>query len=369
MSNSRGADTALGRAARWRALAGQPELRTDLVQVVKTVVAAVVAWVVAVRVLHLEQPFLAPWAALLTVHATVYRTFWRGAQSVAATFLGIVLSYVAVSLLGFGALSLALALLAGLLLARTPLIRTEGVTVATTALFVLTAGQGDQEVLLVDRFLDTLVGVGVGIVINILVVPPLDDRVAERALDRANRLLGGLLEQIAHDLRTDVSDAVSSGWIEESRRVDAVIDQAEQHLRFTSETHWANLRRHRSRHTTDVETAYVVLARLEEGVAQTRMIARVIHESVIEAHAWDEEFRERWTELLGQVGQRVADPAGEVADTRSTLDRLTRDMSGERLPDLHWPVYGSLITALLTIVAIVDDVASSSTGGLRPGHE
>ena len=44
-------------------------------QLVKTVVAAVVAWVLAASTLDLPQPFLAPWSALLVVHATVYRTF------------------------------------------------------------------------------------------------------------------------------------------------------------------------------------------------------------------------------------------------------------------------------------------------------
>jgi len=50
-----------------------PVLWTNVSQVVKTVAAAVLAWVLAADVLGLAQPFLAPWAALLTVHATVYR--------------------------------------------------------------------------------------------------------------------------------------------------------------------------------------------------------------------------------------------------------------------------------------------------------
>ena len=49
---------------------------------VKAAGAAVLAWVLAKSVFGLAQPFLAPWAALLTVHATVYRTFARGAQQV-----------------------------------------------------------------------------------------------------------------------------------------------------------------------------------------------------------------------------------------------------------------------------------------------
>ena len=62
---------------------------------VKAVGAAVLAWVLARSVFGLAQPFLAPWAALLTVHATVYRTFTRGLQQVAAAVLGVLLAFAA----------------------------------------------------------------------------------------------------------------------------------------------------------------------------------------------------------------------------------------------------------------------------------
>ena len=52
-----------------------PILWTDVLQLVKTAAAAVIAWVLAVEVLSLPQSFLAPWAALLTVHATFMKSF------------------------------------------------------------------------------------------------------------------------------------------------------------------------------------------------------------------------------------------------------------------------------------------------------
>ena len=61
---------------------------TAVLQLVKTVVAAVVAWVLASQVFALPQAFLAPWAALLVVHATVYRTFSRGLRQVTGAVLG-----------------------------------------------------------------------------------------------------------------------------------------------------------------------------------------------------------------------------------------------------------------------------------------
>src|SRR3954449_13373578 len=93
---------------------GDPVVWTTTTQLVKTTVAAVVAWTLAVRVFHFQQAFLAPWAALLTVHATVFRTLRRGVQQVGATVLGVVVAVAAESVLGVSALSLGIVVLVGL---------------------------------------------------------------------------------------------------------------------------------------------------------------------------------------------------------------------------------------------------------------
>ena len=90
-----------------------PVVWSDASQIVKTVAAAVIAWVIARDVLGIAQPFLAPWAALLTVHATVYRTLARGAQQVGATVLGVLLAFAAGAALGVNAASLGIVLLVG----------------------------------------------------------------------------------------------------------------------------------------------------------------------------------------------------------------------------------------------------------------
>ena len=76
-----------------RARLRDPLLWTDALQIAKTAAAAVIAWVLAVEVLSLPQSFLAPWAALLTVHATVYRTLARGLQQAAAAVVGVLLAF------------------------------------------------------------------------------------------------------------------------------------------------------------------------------------------------------------------------------------------------------------------------------------
>ncbi|MCM0621171.1 FUSC family protein [Nocardioides bruguierae] len=341
-----------------------PEHRLDLLQVVKAVLATVAAWLVATEVLGLQSAFLAPWTALLTVHATVYRSVWRGAQSVAATGLGILLSFAAAVTLGFGALPMGLAVLVGLLVARAPGLRTEGVTVATTALFLLTSGSGDEPVLLLHRFADTLVGVLVGIVVNVLVVPPLDAGTAERSLVRVSEGLGALLRRMAHDVThgaADLGQDASREWIAETARLDADLDRAENQLVTNREARWYNPRRRRGPDPDRLEEAR---RGLEEAITQTRAAARVVDRSTEQAHEWDEGFRERWTRLLDGLGARLAhaeedthvlgsDVADEVADLVSTL-------SASDLPDRHWPVYGALLIAVRELAGAVDAAVGES---------
>lgn len=349
-----------GRARhRWRSLvaaARRPDVQTELVQIVKTVVATVLAFWLATDVFDLAQAFLAAWVALLTVHATVYRTFWRGAQSVIAAGVGILVSFGAVQLLGIGMLSLAVAVLAGLLIAKTPLIRQEGVTVATTAVFVITAGSADQEVLLIHRFLDTAIGVAVGLLVNVVIRPPLDDRVAEGAIDEALASLSDLLRRIGDDFERPVSMEEVGRWLEETRAIDAAVDRAEGQLSFARESQWANPRRRRSPWTIDVDLGAQLLDRLEDGVAHVRAIARAVAEAVEREQEWDAEFRRRWTALVVEVGAWVAEPDAATEPLLEEIGELTRALSGDALPELHWPVYGALLTALGNVIGILGEI-------------
>ncbi len=117
-----------------------PLVWTDVLQLVKTVAAAVIAWLLAVEVFSLPQSFLAPWAALLTVHATVYRTLTRGIQQAAAAVVGVLLAFAVTPILGVSWASLALVLLAGLAVGAIGPMRAESTTAAATALVVLLTG-------------------------------------------------------------------------------------------------------------------------------------------------------------------------------------------------------------------------------------
>jgi uncharacterized membrane protein YccC len=345
----------------------EPATQTDLLQILKSTAAAVTAWWIADGLLGLEQSFLAAWTALLTVHATVYRTFVRGAQSVLATVLGVLISVLIAEVVGVSVVSLAVALVVGLLLASVGVLRDERITTATTALFVLTSGYEQQESMLGDRFADTAIGVGVGLLINLVVLPPLTHRSAAQQIERVDRALGELLSDMAAQMAETPSVDQTAEWIEASRRIDGDLERGWQLARDATESQWWNprarlartrLARRRGRRQP-LEGLDDVLVRLEDGVAQVRTISRVVHESTRAAAEWAPMFREPWLRLLAELGERVADPHADVAPLRDEIDQLVSDLSDVDLPESWWPTYGALITATSAVIDIVDDVASS----------
>src|SRR6478735_9313264 len=135
-----------------------PVFWNDVAQLAKTAVAAVLAWVIATQVLSLSQSFLAPWAALLVVHATVYRTFSRGLRQVAAAVAGVLLAWAVGNSLGLDPVSVTVVLTLGLVIGALPWFGEEAITVAATALVVLTTGFSSDDSVLLDRLGDTAIG-------------------------------------------------------------------------------------------------------------------------------------------------------------------------------------------------------------------
>ena len=92
-----------------------PIMWTGVSQLLKTALATVIAWILAAQVFNLEQAYLAPWAALLTVHATVFGTLRSGIRQAGASALGILVAFAAGQLFGLSAVSVGAAILVGLL--------------------------------------------------------------------------------------------------------------------------------------------------------------------------------------------------------------------------------------------------------------
>lgn len=348
-----------------------PEFVTDALQILKTVVAGTGAWWLSVAVLGSEMPFLAPWTALLTVHATVHRSLSHGVQTTVASTIGVGLSFVIGYLLGVSIWTFALALLVGVAAARISWIKDEGIAIATTAIFVLGSGFDEQAPLLDDRIIEVALGVGCGVVVNLFVLPPLRDKQAGRYVDSVNRRLGNVLIDMAQEFTESWETEKAEEWFKESEAINEELDSAWVMVRFARESRQSNPRNRvplprsvggRSAQTRHRESAGYeeILERTGEGLSHLRHLTRTLREASYAEGPWDERFRERWGRLVDEAGHAIADPDAGVEPLYDHLVELSSDMAQEGgLPEESWPIYGSLLTSLRHIVVVVDDVASA----------
>jgi uncharacterized membrane protein YgaE (UPF0421/DUF939 family) len=351
-----------GSAVRGRLAEGlrDPLRWTGFIQLAKTAVAAVAAWVVASHVLELPQAFLAPWSALLVVHSTVYRTFSRGLRQVTGAVLGVLLAWAVGNLMGLSTLAVSVLLVVGLVVGSMRWFRDESTAVAATGLIVLTTGFANRDNLLVDRLLDTLVGIVVGLAVNLVVWPPLRDYAAARSIDAIDDGVAELLRDMADALRATCDQDTVTDWVDRTRALDEDLDQAWALLRQARESSRLNPRR-AARQVRSTEVWEEVLRHNEQAIAECRSMARTIGHGIENVVEWEPSFREPWLRLLREAGEAIGVPdSARVVGVRRELVRLTEDLSREDLSERHWPEYGALIMNLRNVVASMDRVAQQN---------
>ncbi len=336
-----------------------PIVWADASQLLKTIVAAVAAWVLAVHVFGLSQAFMAPWAALLTVHATVFGTVKRGAQQAGASVLGVLIASGAWQLFGGGALAIGASVLAGMLAGAAPGLRAP-MTTATTAVVVLTTGYIDKSGMLADRLIDTGVGIAVGLLVNLLVWPPLRDRAAARHIDVIDDRFGALLTKIAAELRDGCATEAADAWIAQTNRLDDDVDRAWRMLEEARQSGRLNPRRAVPERMRAAEEMTQVINRLAQAVAETRSMARTIRVARIAPEGWEPAFREPWLGLLERAGTAIErGDADGLRSARSELSELSDRLTTQPLHGGLWSMFGALLVNLRNVLDEMDVVAEA----------
>lgn len=350
---------------RLRARARDPIFWNDVTQLVKTVLAAVVAWVVATSMLHLPQSFLAPWSALLVVHATVYRTFSQGLRQVGAAVIGVVLAWAIGNIFGLDTAAVIVVLALGLAIGALPWFGAESTTVAATALVVLTTGFSDNDSMLLSRLVDTGIGIAVGLLVNLVVWPPLRRRTAIEAVDRIDDAIGELLRDIGAGLERGIADDADA-WVDRTRSLDGELDDAWALVRQAQESAWMNPRRS-AREVRDPKEWRGLMRRMEQAIAETRSMARTLGHETTRVGDWDLAFAGEWTRLLCDAGDAITNADPELVRlTRSRMRCLVDELGAQQPTPELWPVYGGLIINLRNILDAMEQVAEVNPLGRPP---
>lgn len=198
---------------RWRALRGGGARRKRsigqvldidrgvIVQTIKVAVSAGLSWALAQWWLDSPAPIWAPITASLIALLTVRASVRDAAEKVLAVTLGILVAIWLGSLIGLHAWSIAvitgIGFLAGKVLRLGP---GAAAQIPINGLFVLGLGSAGIE----QRFLDTLIGAGVAVLVNFVVVPP--NNVAA-----ATRSVADLADGVVDSLTT-LATGISRPW-------------------------------------------------------------------------------------------------------------------------------------------------------------
>jgi hypothetical protein len=245
------AGTSLGRAARrvarrvdlsplteWRGRGVPPGLRTA-----KTTLAAVISWELARRLPGESLPVLAPLTALLVTQLTVVETVTGSLQRVGSVVVGVLLAVLLADLLGLQWWSVGLVIFASLAVAQILRLGMHRIEVPISALLVLAVG--GQPGAARTRVLETLIGAAVGVVVNVVVAPPVYVQPAGEAIAELAEAMARLLGDAGRELARGWSGEDAYDRLRQARELDGPVARARRALGRAEDSLRLNPRRRR----------------------------------------------------------------------------------------------------------------------------
>ncbi|KAF4407256.1 hypothetical protein CRI70_09520 [Streptomyces sp. Ru87] len=209
-----------------------------VVQTVRSATAATLAYAAAQVLLDSPAPpLLAPLTALLVVQVTLYATLTSGMRRVNAVVAGVLIAVGFSAVVGLSWWSLGLLIISALVLGHLVRAKEFVPEVAISAMLVL--GVTHATDLALTRVLETLVGAGVGLVFNMVFVPPVWVESAGESIEDLARRMSALLLDIGEELGGHTPVERAAARLHEARRldhdiveVDSSLTRAEESLRF-----------------------------------------------------------------------------------------------------------------------------------------
>jgi hypothetical protein len=316
----------------------------------------------------------------------MYDTVTQGFQRVASVLAGVLVALGVATFAGLTWWSLgavvAMSLVLGMLLRLGPHL----LEVPISAMLILAVG--GAEAAAVGRVYETLVGAGIGVLVNLAVAPPLYVRPAGDAIgdlaDRMARVLRGL----AGDVRSDWSRDVADHWLTEARALGAEVARADRSLERAEHSARLNPRAASIRNAQPL--LRTALTGLEHCYVSLRNLCRALFDRTYfipveeQAGAYDEEERAALADVLECAatalagvaplasGSAPADAArGTVESHLIELHRRRDRLSQLLIVDPHadqaaWQQHGALLAAVDRLRVEVEATVRPSDASWRP---
>jgi uncharacterized membrane protein YgaE (UPF0421/DUF939 family) len=312
-------------------------------------VSAAIAWLIATEILGHQTPFFAPVAAIITLGITVGQRGRRAAEVAFGVALGIAVADLLVLQIGTGAAQLALVVLlatsAAIFLGSGQMLATQA---AVSAALVATL-QPPTEGITFARFVDALVGGGVALFINALLLPAHPEQMLRRAARPLLEELAATLEDVAVAVERRDRELAEAA-LRRARGIDELGAQFSEAVDVSRETTRYAPPRRRARGI--VESYADAAARIDLAVRNVRVLAR----GTIRAISLDEN-------VPPDVARALRDLAAAVRAVGPALDDASHEA---QVRDLATRAAGDATLVLertgnLSVSVIVGQVRSTAT--------
>lgn len=324
--------------------------RAPLLQVVKTSVAAVLAWLVAGLILPVELPIFAAIASLLVVQPSVNQSFGKAIERSVGVIAGVVIATLLSLLLGQYTWVVMLAIIVAVLLSWA-LRMTTGTAnqVAISAMLVLALGASSPEYAL-DRIVETLIGAALGFIVNVVIVPPvLISPVRENVILLGNEL-ASTLQRLARALSEPQSTGDRERLMIEARLLRPMKDAAVTAIEAGEDSLSLNPRK--SAHRDQLRELHDVTDRFGPVVTRVIGMTRAFRDHYDEA-LYQEPTLNAIADQLNRAAHdlrlimRPSDPDPEPMT--SEFPALTAPLQVTAPRSMHWVLIGSLMEDLRRI--------------------
>jgi hypothetical protein len=252
-------------------------------RVIKSALAAVLAYWLARFLPDNANPILAPMTAIFSINLTIAGGMRDAWQRVLGVTLGILFAVAVFELLGPGSIAIGIIIIASFYAGRRLGLESSGVQqlAVSTLLIVLGAVGAEVDNVALLHLANFLIGTGVGLVLNASVAPPNYVPDARDQLDALGHAIEGILTDLRDGLLAGMPHATALDCLYRARAavatihaVDVALDNAQESLAF-------NLMGTSQR---EVLTVYRAIGEaLEHSALQTRIIARALTDATTTA--------------------------------------------------------------------------------------
>jgi hypothetical protein len=197
--------------------------------VLRTAVAAGLAWWIATAVLHSDAPSVAPAGAVLAAQTTPFATARKSLQRAAGILLGFALGIAATASGGVNTVSVLLVVLIGMYAGRLLKLGSQMHQIALTAVLVM--GTASSFGYGASRLEGNVVGILLGTLLGLVVPAPGFGRRAAQELARLNRQLAALLDDMSGHLTADDWARHTRDWTDRARTLSKRLDTVREAVR------------------------------------------------------------------------------------------------------------------------------------------